>query len=57
MSMKALDEIITLAGGDAHAALTSLELASQMAVPEGAAGVAVPEHPVLIELDHGHRGH
>lgn len=52
LSDEALDEIITLAGGDARAALTSLELASQMAVPEGAAGVAVPEHPVLIELDH-----
>ena len=33
----ALQEIVTLAAGDARAALTSLELASQMAVPEGAA--------------------
>ena len=47
-----MDEIITLAGGDARAALTSLELASQMAAPEGDMDLASPEHPVSIELDH-----
>ena len=31
----ALDEIVVLAGGDGRAALTSLELASQLAVPAG----------------------
>ena len=31
----ALDEIVVLAGGDGRAALTSLELASQLAVPTG----------------------
>ncbi len=49
---EALNEIITLAGGDARAALTSLELASQMAAPEGDMDLASPEHPVSIELDH-----
>lgn len=49
---EALNEIITLAGGDARAALTSLELASQMAAPEGDMDLALPEHPVSIELDH-----
>ena len=46
---EALDEIITLAGGDARAALTSLELASQMAAPEGDMDLALPEYPVSIE--------
>jgi len=35
LSDEALDEIVTLAGGDARSALTSLELASQMAAPAG----------------------
>lgn len=33
LTPEALDQIVTLAGGDARAALTSLELASQMAAP------------------------
>lgn len=40
------DEIVLLAGGDARAALTSLELASQMATPaSGEAGVAPVDAP------------
>ena len=46
----ALGEIVTLAGGDARAALTSLELASQMAAP--AEGDAAPEGPVAITVEH-----
>ncbi len=46
----ALGEIVTLAGGDARAALTSLELASQMAAP--AEGDVVPEGPVPITVEH-----
>lgn len=46
----ALGEIVTLAGGDARAALTSLELASQMAAP--AEGDATPERPVPITVEH-----
>ena len=42
----ALHEIVTLAGGDARAALTSLELASQMA------GEGTPEAPVAIHVEH-----
>ena len=45
----ALEEIVTLAGGDGRASLTSLELASQMAAP---AGTATPEEPVRITCDH-----
>ena len=33
---EAIEEIVTLSGGDGRAALTSLELASQMAAPAGA---------------------
>ena len=46
----ALGEIVTLAGGDARAALTSLELASQMAAP--AEGDVVSEGPVPIMVEH-----
>ena len=49
----ALDQIVMLAGGDGRAALTSLELASQMAAP---AGTDVREEeatePVQITLQH-----
>ena len=49
----ALDQIVMLAGGDGRAALTSLELASQMAAP---AGVDMREEgaaePVQITLQH-----
>lgn len=45
----ALDEIVTLAGGDGRAALTSLELASQMAAP---AGTASAEEPIAITRSH-----
>lgn len=52
----ALEEIVTLAGGDGRAALTSLELASQMASPpyDGAAGEGKPDSgdPLLITLQH-----
>ena len=44
----ALNEIVTLSGGDGRAALTSLELASQMAAP---AGTATAESPVTITRD------
>jgi putative ATPase len=47
----ALREIVTLAGGDARAALTSLELASQMALPAGG-DVAHVNEPLAITLDH-----
>lgn len=43
---EALTEIVTLAGGDARAALTSLELASQMSDP------GTPEAPSTITLEH-----
>ena len=46
----ALGEIVTLAGGDARAALTSLELASQMAAPTE--GDAASEGPVAITVEH-----
>lgn len=41
---EAADEIVTLAGGDGRAALTTLELASQMATPAEAAGADAPLH-------------
>jgi putative ATPase len=47
----ALREIVTLAGGDARAALTSLELASQMALPAGG-DVAHATEPLTITLEH-----
>ena len=49
----ALAEIVTLAGGDGRAALTSLELASQMAAP--AAPEQTPptaQNPVTITVEH-----
>ena len=42
-------EVVTLAGGDARSALTTLELASQMALPPDAAPSA--EHPCRITRD------
>ena len=48
LEREAEDEIVTLAGGDARAALTTLELASQMAMPSGAS----PEGPVVITRAH-----
>ncbi|MBP3893096.1 MAG: replication-associated recombination protein A [Atopobiaceae bacterium] len=46
----ALAEIVTLAGGDGRAALTSLELASQMATPNE--GEPTADNPVEITLEH-----
>ncbi|MBM6775317.1 replication-associated recombination protein A [Olsenella profusa] len=51
LTPKAADEIVTLAGGDGRAALTSLELASQMVdpdpdAPEGAPAKILPEHVI-----------
>ena len=51
----ALDAIVTLAGGDGRAALTSLELASQMASPDGLPpqGMTGPDAtPLAITLEH-----
>ncbi|MBP3883678.1 MAG: replication-associated recombination protein A, partial [Olsenella sp.] len=48
----ALDEIVTLAGGDGRAALTSLELASQMAAPADGDGEASSEKPIRISVEH-----
>ncbi|MDO4805828.1 MAG: replication-associated recombination protein A [Coriobacteriales bacterium] len=50
----ALDEIVLMAGGDARAALTSLELASQMALPTGAEAqdAQAQAGPVPITLEH-----
>ena len=52
ISDDALAEIVTLAGGDGRAALTSLELASQMASPN--VGEPTPDNPVQITLEHVH---
>ena len=52
ISDDALAEIVTLAGGDGRAALTSLELASQMASPN--TGEPTPDNPVQITLEHVH---
>jgi len=46
----ALAEIVTLAGGDGRAALTSLELASQMATPGDSEPTA--QDPVQITVEH-----
>ena len=48
----ALAEIVMLAGGDGRAALTSLELASQMALPEVGQDDPTAEHPATITLEH-----
>lgn len=51
----ALSEIVLMAGGDARAALTSLELASQMALPAGerySNGASSQAEPVPITLEH-----
>ncbi len=47
----ALDAIVTLSGGDGRAALTSLELASQMALPTGDPAEASADHPLRITRD------
>lgn len=47
----ALSEIVTLAGGDGRAALTSLELASQMALP-ASGSLEVGISPTTITLEH-----
>lgn len=47
----ALGEIVTLAGGDGRAALTSLELASQMALPTGDPAEASADHPLPITAE------
>ena len=46
----ALAEIVTLAGGDGRAALTSLELASQMAAPSE--GEVSSQAPIPITVEH-----
>ena len=50
LAPNALTEIVTMAGGDGRAALTSLELASQMAAP--VEGEASPAAPTEITLEH-----
>ena len=50
----ALAEIVTLAGGDGRAALTSLELASQMALPAGAAPATSPDAGDVVEITREH---
>lgn len=50
LTPEALAEIVTLAGGDGRAALTSLELASQMAAP--AEGEPTADNPVEIDVGH-----
>ena len=49
---EAIEEIVTLSGGDGRAALTSLELASQMAAPAGDVAQATRESPVRITSRH-----
>lgn len=50
---EALQEIVTLSGGDGRSALTSLELASQMALPAGKTLAAdASEMPLTITLQH-----
>jgi putative ATPase len=50
---EALQEIVTLSGGDGRSALTSLELASQMALPAGQTLAAdASEIPLTITLQH-----
>lgn len=48
----ALAEIVMLAGGDGRAALTSLELASQMALPAPNEPAPTPDAPVPITVEH-----
>jgi len=48
----ALEEIVILAGGDGRAALTSLELASQMALPEPGQSDPTPSAPATITAEH-----
>lgn len=53
LSAEAEDEIVKLAGGDGRAALTSLELASQMAAPaDPAAPSPSADGPVTITAEH-----
>ncbi|MDO4537617.1 MAG: replication-associated recombination protein A [Coriobacteriales bacterium] len=50
----ALEQLVTLAGGDARSALTSLELASQMAAPAGMRPAEAGDQraPLSITLEH-----
>ena len=48
----ALAEIVMLAGGDGRSALTSLELASQMALPDAGEPDPTPDNPREITLEH-----
>ncbi len=48
----ALTEIVMLAGGDGRSALTSLELASQMALPEAGQADPTADSPATITLEH-----
>ena len=52
LSDEALGEIVTMAGGDARSALTSLELASQMAAPDGDVDAVSADDPVEITAEH-----
>ena len=53
LSAEAADEIVKLSGGDGRAALTSLELASQMAAPaDPAAPSPSADDPVTITAEH-----
>ncbi len=49
---EALGEIVMLAGGDGRAALTSLELASQMAAPAAEEGTPNAQTPTIITVEH-----
>ena len=48
----ALSEIVILAGGDGRSALTSLELASQMALPDPGEPQPSADHPAPITVEH-----
>ena len=53
LSPEALEAVVTLAGGDARSALTTLELAAQMATPDGKLPQEVPaKGPIEISV-HG----
>lgn len=55
LTPEAADEIVRLSGGDGRAALTSLELASQMVdpAPEGGPATITPEHVLEANPRHG----
>ena len=55
LTPEAEDEIVTLAGGDGRAALTSLELASQMVdAPEGGAAAGEKDAPAPLPITREH---